>query len=190
MLVLFVQDSFKSCSCECFLITLTLLLLFGIIYPVYHGFWIIVALLAYPGRILIGGIFVGPFLMATIPTWNILIKVIENCCCYNKDEESDLKCCGWFSLFVIDIMFWGLFIGTLIYISRFLLSSSANLETKPLQSLVSFVAVYAVSGILTWLNTDLTKYQRDNQSNPGNNQRNEFQLNPVIMNHNDHHTPM
>ena len=128
--------------------------------------------------------------MATIPTWNILIKVIENFCCCKGGEESGLKGCGWFSLFVIDIMFWGLFIGTLIYISRFLLSSSANLETKPLQSLVSFVAVYAVSGILTWLNTDLTKYQRVNQRNQRNNQRNEFQINAVIMNHNDHHTPM
>ena len=61
MLVLRAQGSFRSCSSECFLITSTLLLLFGIVYPVYHGFWIIIALLAYPGRILIGGIFVGPF---------------------------------------------------------------------------------------------------------------------------------
>ena len=163
--MLFVQGSFKSCSCECFLIFLTLLLLFGIIYPVYHGFWIIVALLAYPGRILIGGIFVVPFLLATIPTWNLLIKVIESWHYYKKGELSGLKCWGWLFFFVGDVMFWGLFIGTLFYISRFLLGSSVNLESKPFQSLVSFVVISAISGILTWLNTDLTKHQTDNRQN-------------------------
>ena len=160
-------------SCD-ILITLTLLLLFGIVYPVYHGFWIVIALLAYPGRVLISGVFVVPFLLATIPTWNLLIKISENwcccncckrnkncCCCCCKDKES-YNCCIWFLLFVANIIFWGFFISTLIYISIFLLSSSVNLETNKFESLVFVVVVNAVSGLLMWLNTDLTKHKKDN----------------------------
>ena len=168
--------SLRSSSWD-FLITLTLLLLFGIVYPVYHGFWIMIALLAYPGRILIGGVFVVPFLLATIPTWNIIMNVIENwrrccckkngncCCCYCEDEElSCLLGCKFFLLLIVAIIFWGLFIGTLIYISRFLLGSSVNLETNKFQSSVFFAVISAVSGILTWLNTDLTKRIKNNPS--------------------------
>ena len=56
----------------------TLLLLFGIVYLFYHGFWIIIALLAYPGRILIGGTFVVPAFVVIIPIWNMFIYFISN----------------------------------------------------------------------------------------------------------------
>ena len=162
LLVLCYQGGIKWRSCECFVITVTFLLLFGIVYPVYHGFWIIIALLTYPGRILIGGIFVVPLLLATIPTWNLLIKVYENWCCCKRSKLKFLTCCKWVSLFVADVTFWGLFIGTLTYTSIFLLGSSVNLENKTFQSSVYFVVVSIVSGILTWLNIDFKKYQKDN----------------------------
>ena len=169
------MNRLKWSSCD-ILITLTLLLLFGIVYLVFHGFWIIIALLTYPGRVLISGVFVVPFLLATIPTWNLLIKISENwcccncckrnknCCCFCRDKES-CNCCIWFLLFVANIIFWGFFIGTLIYISIFLRSSSVNLETNKFESLVFAVVVNAVSGLLTWLNTELTKHKKKNRPN-------------------------
>ena len=173
---LFKQNSLKCCSCECFLITLTLLLLFGIVYLVFNGFWIIIALLVYPGSILIGGIFVVQFLLATISTWNLLIKVIENCCCCKGSEWSFLIFFKSLMLLFVGTVFWGLFIATLIFISRFLLHSSVNLETKTLQSLVYSVIVSAVSGILTLFNTYLTKHLKNNGQNDDNEEEKEFEL--------------
>ena len=57
------------------LTTGTLLLLFGITYLFYHGFWMIIALLAYPGRILIGGVFIVPAFVVTIPIWIMILKI-------------------------------------------------------------------------------------------------------------------
>ena len=69
---------------------LTLVLLFGIVYLFYHGFWIIIALLAYPGRILLGGIFIVPLILVVIPMWNTVIKIIENC----FDARNKSSCCN------------------------------------------------------------------------------------------------
>ena len=44
------NDSLKQVFEYC-LICATLISLYGIVYLVHHGFWIIIALLAYPGRI-------------------------------------------------------------------------------------------------------------------------------------------
>ena len=44
------NDSLKQVLEYC-LICATLISLYGIVYLVYHGFWITIALLAYPGRI-------------------------------------------------------------------------------------------------------------------------------------------
>ena len=185
------QNSLRCCSCTCFLTGFTIFLLFGIMYLFFHGFWLIIALLVYPGRILIGGIFVIPLILATIPTWNLLIKVIENwrSCCQRYWRSDDICCvyfyeggcpfsmgCIWFMLLLADIAFWVLFIGTLICISRFLLGSSVNLENNPLLSLVSFIVVSAVSGILTWLSTDIGNYQ-NSKDNSQENQ--EYQESPV-----------
>ena len=164
--VLYCQHILVCVSCECFLVTATLLLLFGIVYPVYHGFWMIIALLAYPGRILIGSMFIVPGILVAVPTWNILIKVIENwyqCCKDNVDNEiiSFLKGLGWFVFLILDVTIWGLFIAILYYMSRFLLSS-VDLENKTFQSILSFVTVSATTVIVVWLNTDLVTYQRGN----------------------------
>ena len=68
------QDRLKSIS-DYILTTGTLLLLFGITYLFYHGFWMIIALLAYPGRILIGGVFIVPAFVVTIPIWIMILKI-------------------------------------------------------------------------------------------------------------------
>ena len=71
------QKIFEHIS-DYILTTGTLLLLFGITYLFYHGFWLIIALLAYPGRILIGGTFVVPAFVVIIPIWNMFIYFISN----------------------------------------------------------------------------------------------------------------
>ena len=74
------QESKDNCEdklkhhCQKFLIFVSLILLFGSIYLFYHGFWIAIALLVYPERILIGGIFVVPLMFVTIPIWNTMTK--------------------------------------------------------------------------------------------------------------------
>ena len=82
------SDSLKQ-FCEYSLIFATLVSLFGIVYLVYHGFWIIIALLAYPRRILIGGSFVVPAILVTIPIW-IMITNISNSW-YVAYKESNYK---------------------------------------------------------------------------------------------------
>ena len=177
--ILYHQNSLKCRSCRCFLTTLTLFSLFGIMSLFFHVFWMTIALLAYPGRILMGGIFVIPFLLVTIPTWNIVIKIFENCCWPCKREKVKVGCI-MFLLLIADVSFWGLFIGTLIHISRFLLSSSIILENNTLQSLVSFIVVSAVSWILTWLSTDLVYYQK-NQKNQEKSTANESRESGIAM---------
>ena len=68
----------ESNKCQKFLTFATLVLLFGIVYLFYHGFWIIIALLVYPGRILLGGIFIVPLILVLIPIWNTIIKIATN----------------------------------------------------------------------------------------------------------------
>ena len=161
---------------EYILPTGTLFLLFGITYLLYHGFWMIVALLAYPGRILIGGIFIVPAFLVTIPIWNILITIINNWysalkLAYNKGCKSNKKkvlkplCigCGWSVLLFVDIIFWSLFLVILYYISRVLLSS-ISLQDEKLKSALSYIAINAVSGVLLWVNICLIIH-KDKDSN-------------------------
>ena len=68
----------ESNKCQKFLTFATLVLLFGIVYLFYHGLWIIIALLVYPGRILLGGIFIVPLILVVIPIWNTIIKIATN----------------------------------------------------------------------------------------------------------------
>ena len=157
----------------------TLSLLFGITYLFYHGFWLIIALLAYPGRILIGGIFVVPAFVVIIPIWNMIIYFISNWyeafkLARNREQQTaelqrkalERFCigCGWLALLIVDIVFWGLFIPILYYISRFLLST-ISLQDENLKSALSYIAITAISGVLLWINTDLVIYQKDNDSN-------------------------
>ena len=79
--------------CEYCLIFATLVSLFGIVYLVYHGFWIIIALLAYPGRILIGGSFVIPAILVTIPIWIIVKNISDSWYTAYKDNNTLKKCC-------------------------------------------------------------------------------------------------
>ena len=86
------SDSLKQ-FCEYSLIFATLVSLFGIVYLVYHGFWIIIALLAYPGRILIGGSFVVPAILVTIPIWIIVKNISDSWYTAYKDNNTLNKCC-------------------------------------------------------------------------------------------------
>ena len=170
----------------------TLLLLFGITYLFYHGFWLIIALLAYPGRILIGGIFVVPAFVVIIPIWNMFIYFISNwyeafkLACKREQQPEERKLlqskkrkalepffigCGWLMLLIIDIVFWGLFIPILYYISRFLLST-ISLQDENLKSALSYIAITAVSGVLLWINTDLVIHQKCNDSNQETQEKN------------------
>ena len=104
------QESIDNCKdklkhdCQKFLRFTALVLQFGIVYLFYHGFWLITALLAYPVRILIGGIFIVPLMFVTIPIWNTIIKIAENwfdacnessCCinCYTCIRNCCIHCC-------------------------------------------------------------------------------------------------
>ena len=71
------NDSLKQVLEYC-LICATLISLYGIVYLVYHELWIIIALLAYPRRILIGGSFVVLPILATIPIWIIIKNISDN----------------------------------------------------------------------------------------------------------------
>ena len=82
------NDSLKQ-FCEYGLIFATLVSLFGIVYLVYHGFWIIIALLAYPRRILIGGSFVVPAILVTIPIWIMITNISDSW--YVAYKESNYK---------------------------------------------------------------------------------------------------
>ena len=143
------------------LLFVSLVLLFGSIYLFYHGFWIAIALLVYPERILIGGIFVVPLMFVTIPIWNTMIKIAENW--FDVCEVSKNKCkwkpccdgCVWLAILVYEIVFWGLLIVILFYTSRVLIGyDDINLQNKLFQ-LVLYYTVASGSGILAWLNTEL-----------------------------------
>ena len=193
----------ESNACQMLIRFFTLVLLFGIVYLFYHGFWIIIALLAYPGRILIGGIFIIPLILAVIPMWNTFIKIAENvryackkssccnCCytwtCISSCNGCSKSCCNavcmcslWLAIFFFELVFWGLFITILFYISRFLLGS-ANLQDldHTIKLALSYILIAALSGIMAWLNTDLVTIgdeEKEDQQDKKENQ-NEQQSN-------------
>ena len=160
--------------CEHVLTTLTLFSLFGIVYLFYHGFWIIIALLVYPGRILIGSMFIIPLILAIIPTWITAIKMAENF--FDAYNESSSKCesfykgCAWLALFFYELVFWVLFIVILFYISRFLLAS-IDTKNEMVKLVLSYIIIAVASLILVWLNTDLVINSKDKKENPGGQQR-------------------
>ena len=166
----------KQC-CEFFLTLFTLVSLFGIVYLFYHGFWIIIALLVYPGRILIGGIFIVPLILAIIPTWITAIKMAKNF--FDAYNESSSKCesfykgCAWLALFFYELVFWGLFIFVLYFTSRFLLGS-IDTKNETVKVVLSYLIISIASIILVWLNTDLVI---NKQENPGGQQRQNDQEN-------------
>ena len=86
------KDKLKQ-HCEKFLIFATLVLLFGVVYLFYHGFWMIIALLVYPVRVLIGGIFIAPLMFVTIPIWNTIIKIAENWFDACNESSCFISCC-------------------------------------------------------------------------------------------------
>ena len=159
------KDKLKQ-RCQKFLRFAALVLLFGIVYLFYHGFWLTIALLVYPGKVLVGGIFIVPLLMlVAIPIWNTIIKIAENwfdAC----NESSFSKGCVWFAILVYEIVFWGLFIIMLFYISTFFISyGSSNSEINTYQLVFSYITIAAVSGILTWFNTELVMHPQNNKEN-------------------------
>ena len=159
------KDKLKQ-HCQKFIRFATLVLLFGIVYLFYHSFWIIIALLVYPEKFLVGGIFIVPLLMLiVIPIWNTIIKIAQNwfdTC----NESSCCKGCVWLAVLVYEIVFWGLFIVMLHYASTFFISyDSRNLEIKTYQLVFFYITIAAVSGILTWFNTELVIYSHDNREN-------------------------
>ena len=82
-----------SAKLKKFLTFVSLILPFGSIYLFYHGFWTAIALLVYPERILIGGIFVVPLMFVTIPIWNTIIKIAENWFGVCNESSSCCICC-------------------------------------------------------------------------------------------------
>ena len=147
----------QKCPNKYLLIYTCLVPLFGTTYVCYHGFWILVAIMTYPGRILIGAVFILPLLLVPIPPWNMLIEITS----LWQSTPTKLKClcgCGLWSLFLItDVLFWALFIGILYYISKFLLDSSVPTNEALFKSILTNIAVNTFSGILLWLNTDLVQ---------------------------------
>ena len=90
------NDNFKDKlkhQCQKFLRFAALVLLFGIVYLFYHGFWLITALLTYPVQILIGGIFILPAIFVTIPIWNTMIKIAENWFDVCNESSCFISCC-------------------------------------------------------------------------------------------------
>ena len=174
------QESNKS---QKFLTFATLVLLFGIVYLFYHGLWIIIALLVYPGRILLGGIFIVPLILVVIPIWNTIIKIATNWYdAVQEDTKTESKCkCKWkpfckgilwLVILAYEIVFWGLFITILILTSKFLLGS-IKIQEQTIQLALSYIAIIAISGILAWLNMDLViDQQQDKDVNKGKKQQN------------------
>ena len=157
--------------CECILTILTLFSLFGIVYLFFHGLWIIIALLVYPGRILFGSMFIFPLILATIPTWITAIKMAENFFdAYNESSSKRFcKGCAWVALLVYELAFWGLFIFMLFYASRFLLGSIDS-KNETVKLVLSYLIISVTSLILVWFNTDLVIYSKDKKEIPGGQQ--------------------
>ena len=163
-------------NCQKFLIFVSLVLLFGSIYLFYHGFWIAIALLVYPERILIGGIFVVPLMFLTIPIWNTIIKIPENWFDVSNRSSPCCMACVWLAILVYEIVFWVLLIVILFYTSRFLIDYDAiNLQNKMFQ-LVLYYTVTSGSGILAWLNTELVIHPQNNKKNQGGHQRRKMNI--------------
>ena len=83
----------------------------------------------------------------------------------------------WFVVLFYELVFWGLFIVVLFYISRFLLSSIKVQDLDhPIKLAFSYIIIAAVSGILAWLNTDLVTIgqlnngEKEHQQNKDENQ--------------------
>ena len=146
----------QKCPDKYILIYTCLVPFFGTTYVCYHGFWILVAIMIYPGRILIGAVFVIPLLLVPIPPWNMLIEI--NSLRQSAPKLKCLKGCGLWCLFLItDVSFWALFIAILYYISKFLLDSSVPTNKALFKSILTYIAVNTFSGILLWLNTGLVQ---------------------------------
>lgn len=147
----------QNCPDKYILIYTCLVPLFGTTYICYHGFWILIAIMIYPGRILIGAVFVIPLLLVPIPPWNMLIEMYS----LRQSTPTKLKClkgCGLWCLFLItDVSFWAMFIAILYYISKFLLDSSVPTNEALFKSILTYIAVNTFSGILLWLNTGLVQ---------------------------------
>ena len=88
------KDKLKQ-HCEKFLIFATLVLLFGVVYLFYHGFWMIIALLIYPVQVLVCGIFIVPLMFFTIPIWNTIIKIAENWFDACNESSCCISCCTY-----------------------------------------------------------------------------------------------
>ena len=147
----------EKCPNKYLLIYTCLVPLFGTTYVCYHGFWLLVAIMTYPGRILIGAVFILPLLLVPIPPWNMLIE-ITSLWQSTPTKLKFLSGCGLLSLFLItDVLFWALLIGILYYISNFLLVSSLPTNEGLFKSILTYIGVNTFSGILLWLNTGLVQ---------------------------------
>ena len=119
---------------------------------------------------------------------NCCLFIINPCisCChkdhkenYNEDKQDSKNkwkrqpCCNgclWLAILVYMIVFWGLFITILFYISRFLLGS-IDLDNKTFQLVFSYITIAAFSGILAWLSTDLAIYSNDSKKSQNKSQQ-------------------
>ena len=178
----------KQC-CERVLTILTLISLFGIVYLFYHGFWITIALLIYPGRILFGSMFIFPLILAIIPTWITAIKVAENFFdAYNESSSKRFcKGCAWLALLVYELAFWGLFVVMLFYASRFLLGSIDS-KNETVKLVLSYLIISVTSLILVWFNTDFVIYSKDKKEIPGGQQEKSQEI-PGGQQQNNQGTP-
>ena len=118
----------------------------------FHGIWIFVALIIYPGRIIIGATFILPLLLVPILLWNLCIEI------YTYFKESEIKTAVFllFYLFV-SLIFWSLFIAILVIVSKLILDSNVNVPNDEdlFKSIFTFIFVNASSGIFLWLNRKL-----------------------------------
>ena len=136
----------------CILVYIFLVPVSGFPYLWFHGIWIFVALIIYPGRIIIGATFILPLLLVPIPLWNLCIEI------YTYFKESEIKTAVSLLLCLfVSLIFWSLFIAILVIVSKLILDSNVNVPNDEdlFKSIFTFIFVNASSGIFLWLNRKL-----------------------------------
>ena len=90
----------------------------------FHGFWLFIAAVAYPGRVAASAVFYTPLLSVLIlytVTFGNIISICCKCCQGSDNDEINLKTFCFSLAPIVFVPFWALFLATLYIISDFTL---------------------------------------------------------------------
>ena len=94
------------------------------LFLIFHGFWLFIAAVAYPGRVAASAVFYTPLLSVLIlytVTFGNIISICCKCCQGSDNDEINLKTFCFSLAPIVFVPFWALFLATLYIISDFTL---------------------------------------------------------------------